>query len=326
MNELLRELIDLGEREERVLLLGHPHADPDAVGSVIALKELLESLGAKAECGVPGNLSRLSKSVLGKMGIGIDTNPPVNADYVIILDTSSLDQLEGYREKIEKSNPKIIFIDHHHPDEETQKETELYFVDENASSTAELILQIGEELDYTFDDKTALLLLIGIVTDTGHLKFANKETFKAVYNLLDTGIEYKKALEIVKTPKDPSKRVAMLKAMVRSELYKSHNRWIVFSEIGAYESDAASLFVNIGADVAAVASENNDEIRISSRAGSNVVSETKLHLGKLMNDLADKFNGSGGGHSGAAAISLRGDFGKIKREIIRGLKERVAPV
>lgn len=315
----------LGEGEKKVLILGHPHADPDAVSSVMALGEMLEFLGAKVITGVPKNLSKLSNSVLDSLDENLTIDPSVDADTVIVLDTSSLDQMKDYEDKIESLNPEIIFIDHHRPDEETLNKIDKYYGDEKTSSTAELILKLGEELNFEFNSKIALLLLTGIISDTGHLKFANENTFKAIASLLEKGANYKEALEILKTPQDPSKKVAMLKAAQRSELQKAHNRWIVFSEIGAYESDAASLFIKIGADVAVVASENGKKIRMSARSKSGLASETNLHLGELMSKIADQFDGTGGGHAGAAAVTVTEKLEKVKKTTMKEIKKMLKP-
>ncbi|KXA95902.1 hypothetical protein AKJ65_00180 [candidate division MSBL1 archaeon SCGC-AAA259E19] len=320
MKELAVYLEKLGEKNPSVLILSHPHADPDAVGSVLGLGEILESLGAEAIKGVPSNLSKLSESVMSSLNEELPIDPSLEADFVMILDTSSLGQLGDYEEKIEDSNSKVVFIDHHRPDEETRKRTDEYYVDESASSAVELILRAARELDFHFTPKTATIMLTGIISDTGNFKFANGGTFKAVTDLLEDGADYRKAMEALKTPEDYSKKVAMLKAAKRLETYKSHGRWIAFSEVGAYESDAASMFIKIGADVALVASSNGDKVRISSRSRSGVSSETHLHLGELMSKLADQFDGTGGGHAGAAGMTTSANLDDVKEEALKKVK------
>ncbi len=325
MKELAEHLSDIAKSGKSVLIIGHPHSDPDAVSSSIGLGRILESKGSEVEVGVPSNLSKLSKAVLEDVGEEVTVDPDLGADVVIVLDTSSIDQLKEYEKKIRDNHPETIFIDHHRPDKETLDFVDGFYIDENASSTVELILDIAEELGYSFDSQTALLMLTGIISDTGHFKFANEETFKAVSKLLQEGADYREALEALETPEDESKKVAMLKAAQRLELYKSHGRWIAFSEVGAYESDAASLFIKIGADVSLVAS-SNDEIRISARSKSGVASETHLHLGELMSDLADYFGGTGGGHAGAAGMSAETELSEVKEKALKEVRKMLSPI
>lgn len=325
MKELAQYLVELVKEKQRGLVLGHPHADPDAVGSAMGLGEILKSLGAEATIGIPSSLSGLSKSVLEKINVQITVDPPVKGDFVVVLDTSSLGQLKEYKEKIEDLTSKIIFIDHHHPDEKTRKKADKYYNDEGVSSTAELILELGQELNFDFSPKTATIMLTGIISDTGHFKFANKRTFESVAYLIKHGGDYMEALEALKKQEDSSKRVAILKAAQRSELHKSHGRWIVFSEVGAYESDAATMFVKIGADVSIIASSDNGKTRISGRSRSEVTSETHLHLGELMSKLADSLEGIGGGHAGAAGLTAEAELEKVKEEILKETKKMLKP-
>lgn len=325
MKKLAKFLTKSAKDGKRILVIGHPHADPDAVGSIIALREILEKLEFKVDSGVPKGIDRLARGVLASLDGKITVDPPIDADIAMVVDTSSLDQLEEYEEKMKQTKTKIIIIDHHRPNSETQKAASIYWVDEDASSTAELVLQLANELETGLSPKTASLLLAGIITDTGHFRLANESSFRAVNNLLEIGADYRKTLDAVQIPEDPSKRVAMLKAAQRAELHKSHGRWIIFSEIGAFESDAASLFVKIGADVALAGGKDKDEVRISARSRRGVVSETHLHLGKLMSKISENLGGTGGGHAGAAAITVEGDLDKVKETTLRELKKMLKP-
>lgn len=325
MNELAEYFRKICKENQEILVIAHPHADPDAIGSVKALGKILTYLGAEVTTGIPSSLSRVSKFVLHTLNESINVDPPVRDDVVVVLDTSSLEQLEGFKGKIENLNPKLVFIDHHHPDEKTKRSVTMYYNEEKTTSTAELILKLGQEIGFNFDAGTSTLMLTGIITDTGHFKFANKGTFKAVASLIDYGADYKEALEALKTPEDPSKKIARLKAAQRLELHEYHGNWIAFSELGAHESDAASMFLKIGADVSLVFNVNKNKIRISSRARSKVLSETSLHLGKLMSKVADHFEGTGGGHDGAAGLTVQAQMGEVKEKALEELKKMLKP-
>ncbi len=325
--ELVERLSRLVDSENDVLILGHPHADPDAVSSVMALGKMLDSYGADVSTGIPKNLNDLSNSILDSLDEDIDIDPSLDADVVIVLDTSDLDLLEGYGERLRSEGCEMIFIDHHRPDADTVEEVDMYYCEEGATSNAEMVLGIGDDLGYEFDSRTSLLLLTGVMSDTAHLRFAEEDTFRAVVRLLENGADYGRALDILETPVDPSKTVAMLKAVERATVHKAHGRWIVFSELGAYESDAASMFVKIGSDVSAVFGEKDDgSVRMSVRADDDVCSETGLHLGELMSDLADEFGGTGGGHEGAAGLTVDGGLEDVKEATLGELEKRLSSV
>ena len=324
MKELARKFQKYGNEKASVLVLGHPHSDPDSVGAMFGLKELFESLGMDVTIGVPSNLSELANSVLKLVDDEVEIDPPVDSDVVVVVDTSSLGQLEGYEDNLSDLGfENLIFIDHHRPDEEMGEKIGEYYVDEDVTSSVELVLRLSQELDFDFTPETATLMLTGIISDSGHFKFANKGTFEAVVLLLGAGADYEGAMDALDIEKSRSKRIAVLKSTQRAELYKAHERWIVFSEVGAYESDAASFFVRAGADVSLVASvdESESKIRISSRSRTGVPSETHLHLGELMSDLGDQFDGTGGGHAGAAGLTVYGSLDDVKEEAIRKVKD-----
>ncbi len=325
MKKLAQHFKELQVDKLKFLVLGHPHADPDAVGSIIGIAELLKSLGGTVKTGVPKTLSNVAKSVLESLEIDIEIDPDIDADVAIILDTSTLEQLEEYYEKIKNADLKLIFIDHHRPDGRMEERVDVYYVEEEATSTVELVLKLGQAMKHKFGPKTSTLMLTGIISDTGHFKFADEQTFKAVADLIENGADYRKALEALQTPEEPSKRVAMLKAAQRSDPHKYHGNWVVFSEIGAYESDAATMFLKIGADVSIVASQNGESIRISSRARSGVASETHLHLGELMSNIADQFGGTGGGHAGAAGMKVKAELEEVKEKALKELEKMLEP-
>lgn len=324
---LVERLSRLVDSEKEVLILGHPHADPDAVSSVMALGNMLGSFDVDVSTGIPKNLNDLSNSVLDSLDEGIDIDPSLEADVVIVLDTSDLDLLEEYGEKLRSEDCEMIFIDHHRPDKDTIEEVDMYYCDEGATSNAEMLIGIGDDLGYEFGSRTSLLLLTGVISDTAHLRFAEEDTFRAVVHLLENGADYGRALDILETPVDPSKTVAMLKAVDRATVHKVHGMWIVLSELGAYESDAASMFVGIGSDVSAVLGEMDDgSIRMSARSDDDVSSETGLHLGDLMSDLADEFGGTGGGHEGAAGLTVEGCLEDVKEATLGELENRMSSV
>lgn len=330
MRELAKYFKRLGKEEKRVLVLGHPHADPDAVGSVLGLAGMLDSLGLDVCPGVVSGLDKLSHSVVELVDKEVMIDPPIDVDIAVVLDTSDIGQLKGYEERLlDLGSENIIFIDHHRPDPETMDTIGTYYSDESASSSVELVLRLAGEIGYDFRPDIATLMLTGIISDTGHFKFADKETFESVTALLEDGADYQAAMDSLDVEDSQSKRVAILKSAQRSELYKAYDRWIVFSEVGAYESDAASFFIKAGADVSLVASvdnENENITRISSRSRSGLASKTHLHLGDLMSELAEEFEGTGGGHAGAAAVTVEGiKFEKLKKEALDRAKKMMKP-
>lgn len=325
MKKLARYLMRAAKERRRILVTAHPHADPDAVGCLIALGDALKKLGALVRIGVPGGLNRLSRSVLNTIRRKVDIDPPTDADIVVLVDTSSLDQLGKIGEQIREKGLELIIIDHHRPSKGMLRLAKFYHVDEGTSSAAELVLKLIQEMGVCMGSVTATLLLVGIISDTGQFRFATGETFGAVSTLLESGASYRRALRALATPDDSSKRVAMLKAAQRAELHKIHGRWVALSVLSSFEANAAAMLIKIGADVALVGSEEKGQLRLSGRAREEVISKTKLHLGELMSRLAKIFGGTGGGHAAAASVTTKAGLDEVKRQALRILGQMLGP-
>ncbi len=325
MKELANFLAGAAERGQRILVLCHHNADPDGVASAIVLTDVFNRLGTRAQAGVSESIGLIAQNLLKKFGREIAINPSLEADLVVLVDTSSLKHLGKLGEQLEQKAPKLVVIDHHRQVEAMKQLASFYFVREEFSSESELILQLVQELGAELTPEEASLLLAGIIGDTGHFRLAKGQTFEAVNFLIKAGADYRRVLEALRLPDDFPKRVAMLKAAQRVELRRIHGRLVVFSELGSFEGDAASMLVRIGADVAVVGSEEKGGMRISGRARQDILKTTRLHLGELMEDLGKQFGGSGGGHAGAASMNGKGELEEAKKYLFKVLQQKLKP-
>ena len=325
MKEIAEALVDAARKGQRVLVLCHPNADPDAVGSSVVLADVLGKFGARALVGVSEGVSRAAKQVLKKVNREIAIDPPSDADLVVLVDTSSLEHLGKLGESLKLKPPRIFLIDHHRPIESMRGLAERCFVDEESTSESELILRLIRAMGAGITPEQASLLLAGIVADTGWLRLAKNSTFEAIEWLVEAGADYQQVMEMLRLPEDLSKRIAMLKAAQRVELHTIHGRLVVFSELGSFEADAAAMLVRTGADVAFVGSEEKGKFRLSARARPEACTETNLHLGQLMLGFAKRFEGTGGGHAGAASVSGKGELRQVKCALLEELKEFLEP-
>ncbi len=323
MKELANFLAEAARRGQRILVLCHHNADPDAATSAIVLAEVLKNLGAQAQAGGSEDISLISQNVLKTFGRELMINPPLDVDLVVLVDTSSLEHLGELGKRLRKKMPKLVVIDHHRPVEAMKQLATSYFVREEFTSEAEIILRLLKELGVKLTSEQASLLLAGIISDTGHFRFAKDETFEAVHQLLEAGGDYARVNESLNLSEDYSKRVAMLKAAARSKLCRIHKRLVVFSELGSFEGDAAGMLVRIGADVAFVGSEEKGEVRVSGRARQKTLKLTGLHLGELMEEMGKQFEGSGGGHAGAASMHGKGKLEEVKKYLFGFLQQKL---
>lgn len=321
MKEIAKFLVDASKRGQRILVLCHHNADPDAVGSSLALVDALKQLGAEAQAGASEGISRVSESILKAAAREISIDPPLDADIIVLADTSSFEHLGKLGEQVKQKALELVLIDHHRPVEGMKQQMKHYFVREESASESELILELIHELGAELTPEMAFLLLAGIISDTGQFRFAKGATFEAVDALVKAGAQYSRVLEALRLPEAPSRRIAMLKAARRLRLYKIDNKLVALSKLSSFEADAAAMLIRIGADVAVVGSQEKGKIRLCGRAREELIKGTQLHLGKLMSDLAKQFNGTGGGHAGAASMTGEGKLAEAQKHLLEILRQ-----
>ncbi|MBP7820286.1 MAG: DHH family phosphoesterase [Candidatus Methanofastidiosum sp.] len=315
-------LMEILLRQDNYIILLHQNADPDAVGSGIALKELLKSQGKNVIIGTE-TLNNLSKNLLSNLGDFIVTAPTDHKN-LIILDTSTPVQLGAFEKMLDKAEV-IISIDHHETFETSKFKGKkyTYFINKERTSTAEIIFDIMLKMreegllkkDSINCDKLIRGILTGIVTDTGHMRFSDVNTLKTLIHIFKRGYHISDVDEILKIEDDISKRIAILKAHQRMKIYSVSEFIVATSNVSSCEALSAKAILSTGADVAFVGADNGSEVRISGRAKKSVI-DRGINLAKIMSQVAPIIDGEGGGHKGAAGANG-------KRNMEEGLKKCV---
>ena len=194
--EAFKELLS---QPKKVVILSHTNPDGDAIGSSLALAQVLGQLGHTVNCILPNRFPYYLKwmpcsdelIIHAQDKIGIAQSVIAAADVVICADMSSLSRLEALTEIIAaNTTAKRVLIDHHLSPSD---EFDLIFSFPESSSTAYLVYEIlkaayGAEV---FNQTIATLLYVGMITDTGNFAFStiNPELFRAAADLLETGID-----------------------------------------------------------------------------------------------------------------------------------------
>lgn len=290
-SEFYNRLLDY----HNILYLCHRNADPDALGSAFALKEAIGGT-----IGVIDGCDRVASQIAKQLNIEYVLDPADNYDLVVVVDTSTLTQLNGFQLK------SYAVIDHHATT--SLNDNAIFFLHQNRSSTAEIVLRILNSMGAPIKRRTAFALIAGILTDTGNFKHASADSFKAVAELIElSGIEYGEVMDVISSiPQDVSMRIAFLKAAQRAVIEKVDEWIIVTSQVSSFSGSAASNLVLVGADVAFVASKIDNVVKVSARARKYAIN-AGVNLARLMEEISVKFNGTGGGHEGAAGMDAYGD-------------------
>ncbi len=293
---------------DNILYLCHRNADPDALGSAFALKEAIGGT-----IGVIDGCDRLAAHIAKYLGIEFLVNPANNYDLVVVVDTSTPAQLNGYELKT------YSVIDHHSTT--SLNENACFYLHRNKSSTAEMVHDLLKLMGAPILRRVAFALICGIITDTGNFRHASAESFKAVGELIElSGIEYGEVMDIISAvPQDVSMRIALLKATQRASIERVKDWIIVTTHVSSFGGSAASNLVSMGADVAFVAAKKNGVVKVNARARRCAIN-AGVNLARLMQDISSRFNGVGGGHEGAAGMDVYGDIEDILSACVQHVK------
>lgn len=165
----LNEAIGLIRAAQRPLLVTHIDPDGDAIGSLLGLGWALRRLGKEpvlCSCdGVPPRYAFLP---------GADrvvTRPDMSADLIISVDCADMGRLGLTIDDLAVFHDKpALNLDHHITN---TRFASVNLIDPEATSTAEVVLEVVDALGAPLDVETATCLLCGMVTDTLGFRTAN---------------------------------------------------------------------------------------------------------------------------------------------------------
>ena len=189
--KLLKKII---EDNDSFLLTTHVNPDADAIGSEIAMYEVLKKLNKKISIinhsETPYYLQFLdSENIIRKFNPDTDKKYFEEADVLIALDFNRLNRLASMANTFSESNKIKIRIDHHQDSEDF---VDHFFDDKNSSATGHILYNfITQSNIVELDHKIAYPLYAAIMTDTGSFRFerTNAELHRVIANLLDTGVD-----------------------------------------------------------------------------------------------------------------------------------------
>lgn len=199
---------------KRPLLITHTRADGDALGSLVAMRSILRSLGSDPLAVVfdppPDKYALLVEDEPirvweGETGVGISDfglgikdsrnsmQSPIRnrVDGVLVLDTCSYSQLEPMADWLRQvreddGRPVVVVVDHHVTRDQL---AEHCLIDESAGATCMILYEWALTCGWHLDRQTVRALFVGIATDTGWFRFSNTNarTFEVAADLVHRG-------------------------------------------------------------------------------------------------------------------------------------------
>ncbi len=310
-NKKIESLLNFIKPRNKIGIISHVNADPDALASALTLNFLIHKLkeNVKSSLIFPEGISKVSKNILLTIGLSVEYTKVFEESYdgIFLVDASSYGQFGKLSSMIKQYKGNIFIIDHHSPSKDIVSDSyDTIIINEVASAI--IIYEISKRLSIELNKELYSLILAGILYDTRRFLHVTPLTFKIVSELLEKGVNYLQIVNSLQQEMDISERIARLKASKRMRIFRLGDWLVVLTRVSAFEASAARAIISLGADVVFVAGGKGDELRISARISNTFFNKTGISLGKdLLPEIARKLNAAGGGHDLAGGINGKGD-------------------
>jgi len=318
-----RNAVELINKSNNIIITTHTRPDGDACGSIVAMQDVLTSMGKKV---LPLFLSEVPQwydflfdeppCVLGKNFTAdqLHHGTAAGTDLIIILDTNSHSQLPKLQEFLKRNQQPVLVIDHHITSDNLG---DLELVDATASATGLIVLDLLKFAGWPINQRIAQALFVAVATDTGWFRFTNADarTYKSSAELIASGADPAQLYHILYENSSIQQFDLMVAMLNNLELHfngryaQQHITQHDFERTGAAYNDTENLIDQCrriaSVEAAALLVELKDgRIRCSLR-GSGTVD---------VRQIAQKFGG--GGHKMASGTYLPGPLENAKKIIL----------
>lgn len=239
--EICHQILEKIKEYDTIIIHRHMKPDPDALGSQVGLKALLEHHFPEKTIKAVG-FNEPTLSWLAEMDQVDDKD--YEGALAIICDTANTARIDNKRYT---QADTIIKIDHH-PNDEVYGD--LVWVDTNSSSASEMIALFAEATNLVLSDYAAKMLCAGIIGDTGRFLYpsTSARTLRITSKLREHNFNY---AELTRKMDTMSFKIAKLQGYVYDHLEVDENgaaRVILTQEIlKKYEVTDAETAAIVGA-------------------------------------------------------------------------------
>lgn len=293
---IYKQIFKVIKKYDTIVIARHIGADPDALGSQFALKEIiLKTFPNKKVYAVGNPASRFKFFGNNEKIDNIDTTKGL----LIVLDTPDIKRIDG----VSLNNFEYVIKIDHHPIIDKYANIEL--IDEDSCSTSQLILEFIFNNKIEINKEIGEKIYLGIVGDTDRFlhDYTSSKTFSLVTRLLEeTNIDFTSLYKVL---------YQRPISEIRFEGYIYQN--LILTENGvAYIKITDRKLKEFGVDSAAAGNMINDlkfvnEIIVwlflTEDIKSNLIRANIRSVGPYINDVATKFGG--GGHKYASGVKLK---------------------
>lgn len=329
MNRLLKRLLSIPQ-DKGVCILTHRRADPDAVASALILRKFLLYIGIRDIYVLhPEGISKRTLDLLYRLHVRWQYHEEIDdlmETTYIVVDTGSPELLGSYLKYVENGK-NVIWIDHHLLKEGRGKFE--YYVDEDASSTVEILMDAIMpiyNINYLSDGE-ARLIASAIYIETKGLSIASHTALYWIYYIMRRfGLTVRDIQRYIVFEPDSSYYPAVIKALARAKWFVTGptKYYIAITHSSGYQNIISASLQRIGVDLTIIYSYKKGlKIHLRCREGGiERIHDKVIH--KILEELERRgLKPSHGGHKKLYNIEVIGKrFRKdyIERIVIKALK------
>ena len=306
----------------RLILVTHENPDGDALGSLVAMRDILTALGKDSPAFIDEREFPLPHEYRFLPLDDVLRTPPEDLEErtAVFLDCGSLERNPA--EAFRRPGMQILNIDHHH--DNTRFGT-VNLVDPDASCTAEIVWDLMHGLGVQPTQRIAEALYVGLITDTGRFMYENTgpRAHLMAAELIEAGVDVPRFYRQVYEGVPYGKLALLARGLAKIRRYDNGRLTLTeldacdFAESGAEESYSEGVVDHLRAvEGTAVAALVRD--RISAADGDRKVSlrasDSRVDVSRIA-----RLQG-GGGHRQAAGFTTGMDW----EELVDFLRAAVA--
>jgi len=308
MKITLNDAVKKIQTAEKILVTAHINPDGDAIGSTLAMLQILRALNKNTVTYIDDKLPKnfVTLPFADEIKKPVD-GEKISADLMIILDTAP----DRIGKVLEVTDAPILNIDHHVTN---KNEENFLYVEATAAATCEIIFQLTKLLGVKITEDIATCLYTGLATDTGFFNYSNTKpaTFRAAAELVECGVKPNLIAEQVEKRTALEVKVISLALQTAKLFYGGKVVGMFIDENLAKKTDTTEGLIDLirvidSVDVAFLLTCKGENIcRVSMRSKTVDVSKIAQKLG-------------GGGHVRAAGCTLETNFADAKNILLNAI-------
>ena len=303
---------------DNIIIASHVFPDADAIGSQLALGNILESLGKSVFYYCQEYVASMYEFMPGSEKLSNDLSEVDRFDAAIAVDCGDRYRLGNKMAEILTIHPFIV-VDHHAGHKDFG---DISWVEADRSSTAEMVFDLAMDLGVDVSYNAAFCLYTAIVSDSGSFRYESTSayTFQIAAQLLNLGVMPSEVAGKLYDNFSENRLRLLEKVLGTLELHAEGKIAVITANNAMFEATGAQRedteeFINLpralrSVKVAAFLKETSDGyVKVSLRAkGECDVSRVAMKYG-------------GGGHRNAAGYRIKDKaLAEVSDELLQELK------